>query len=132
MSDSWIQAVRSSGRFKRFNWNRSEEAIVTTLDKLIDEFGIPAFCKIDVEGFEEQVIRGLTQCLPALSFESSPELVESTSRIIDYLEEIGHYRFNYSPGESMKMALPEWVAGNAMKRTIGLSSRTSDIYARIF
>jgi len=34
-----------------------------------DEYGLPHFCKIDVEGFEEQALAGLSRPLPVLSFE---------------------------------------------------------------
>ena len=44
-----------------------------TLDALIAENGLPAFVKIDVEGFELAVLRRpQTQPLPALSFEFTP------------------------------------------------------------
>mgnify|MGYP002779833542 CR=1 FL=1 len=42
---------------------------VTTLDRLIAEYGRPSFIKIDVEGFEEQVLAGLSSPVPYLSFE---------------------------------------------------------------
>ena len=42
---------------------------VTTLDRLIAQHGVPSFIKIDVEGFEDQVLAGLTHPVPALSFE---------------------------------------------------------------
>ena len=32
--------------------NQAVEVGVTTLDRLIEEYGVPSFCKIDVEGFE--------------------------------------------------------------------------------
>ena len=50
-------------------WDTTIEVPCTTLDALIAEHGAPAFAKIDVEGFEDTVLAGLSRPLPALSFE---------------------------------------------------------------
>lgn len=42
----------------------SETAVIRSLDSLIATFGQPHFVKVDVEGFEEEIIRGLTADLP--------------------------------------------------------------------
>jgi FkbM family methyltransferase len=51
---------------------------MTTLDELIGKHGVPVFIKIDVEGFEEAVLQGLSQPVRALSFEFTPS--SATSR----------------------------------------------------
>ena len=38
------------------------------------EFGKPAFCKIDVEGYEYKVIKGLSEPLNTVSFEFTPSV----------------------------------------------------------
>ena len=50
------ESVTADRSFARVRWDRSVEVEVTTLDELIAEHGVPAFCKIDVEGFEADVL----------------------------------------------------------------------------
>ena len=44
-----------------------------------------------------------------LSFEFTPELIDSTVNCIKYLNSIGMGKYNYSTGESMEYILPNWV-----------------------
>jgi FkbM family methyltransferase len=76
LSPVWIAAVQKSGRFPANEWDRKHTVEVTTLDKLITEFGMPAFIKIDVEGYEYEVLRGLSKPIRALSFEFTPECLQ--------------------------------------------------------
>ncbi|HCT75675.1 MAG TPA: FkbM family methyltransferase, partial [Micromonosporaceae bacterium] len=50
MSADWIESVTADRRFASVRWDRSVEVDVVTLDELIATQGVPAFCKIDVEG----------------------------------------------------------------------------------
>lgn len=50
LSDEWIDEVRRSGRFSEFEWPEVMEVDVLTLDSLVERYGVPDFCKIDVEG----------------------------------------------------------------------------------
>lgn len=114
LSSEWIQAVRLSGRFFEYSWNKKEIVPLTTLDRLIEQHGIPAFIKVDVEGFEFQVIKGLTQPVKLLSFEFIPEFIEATFECIDHLQRLGDIRLNYSVGESLQLALEQWVPPQEM------------------
>lgn len=86
-----------------------EPVIVTTLDTLIEQYGVPEFIKIDVEGHELQVLRGLSYPIKALSFEYSPFHLEPAFDCIKQLESLARYEYNYSVGECFKLALPEYV-----------------------
>src|SRR3982751_1766136 len=55
MSPDWIDSVTTDRSFARVRWDRHVEVAVVTLDDLIARYGEPAFCKIDVEGFEVEV-----------------------------------------------------------------------------
>src|SRR5688572_16378765 len=73
LSDDWKDILEKDNREK---WN--EKIIFTnktpvstiTLDLLIEKYGLPGFIKIDVEGFEEKVLKGLSRKIPFLSFEA--------------------------------------------------------------
>jgi FkbM family methyltransferase len=134
MSSEWIDAVRTSGRFAQFHWENTIHVPVTTLDALIAEHGNPAFVKIDVEGFELQVLKGLTRPVHALSFEFTPECVDTALACMDWLGTLGTPRFNYSEGESMKLTFEEWVEAKFMATFLlelrNEKTRFGDIYAR--
>jgi FkbM family methyltransferase len=72
MSPDWVGSVTSDRSFARVRWDRSVDVEVTTLDELVARYGEPTFCKIDVEGFELEVLEGLSRPLRALSFEYLP------------------------------------------------------------
>lgn len=109
MSQEWIEKVQSTKKFGDVQWTRKQTVPVTTLDKLIDQFGIPAFIKIDVEGYEYQVIQGLSRPVRSLSLEFTPEFLDSTLRCIQHLAKLGEIRVNYALGESMNLASAEWL-----------------------
>lgn len=99
-----------TGRFKRSVWNAPIEVHSTTLDALIEEYGIPDYCKIDVEGYELNVLQGLTQPVPILSFEFASEFLDKkTEPCLQYLHHLGYRHFNVAFGESETFALREPV-----------------------
>jgi FkbM family methyltransferase len=75
-------------------WNEAELIPITTLDTLLSEFGVLRFCKIDVEGYEPEVLRGLTRPVPGLSFEFHGELFSDLEFCVDYLDRLGMSSFN--------------------------------------
>ena len=69
----------------------------TTLDDLVKEFGLPIFLKIDVEGHEESVLRGLHYPVALISLESNRKFREGTIKCIDHLCELStDYRFSFT------------------------------------
>ena len=125
-SDRW-----KTGRFRDCEWNSTIQVPVTTLELLIQEYGIPRLCKIDVEGYEYQVIRGLVSPIPYLSFEFTKEFTDDAKACVDYLESLGEVTFNYARAESPELALTRWAdAGTVFDRLRRDSSSWGDIYAR--
>jgi len=118
MSTEWINSVRSSGRFSEYTWATAESVRCTTLDLLVAEHGLPKFVKVDVEGFELQVLRGLSQPVPMLSFEWTPEFFEATRACLSHLATLGEAEGNFSLGESMELANKEWVSFPALEAAL--------------
>lgn len=134
-SEHFIQRTSESGRFAKSKWDRTERCRITTLDALIAKHGIPRFIKIDVEGFESEVLAGLSSPVPTLSFEWTPELPENARQCIDRLSALGDYEFNISWGESMKFSRSQWKTSASILLLIeefsGEPSLFGDIYARL-
>jgi len=95
-SEKFIQRTSESGRFAKNKWSKIQKCQVTTLDELIVAHGVPDFIKIDVEGFESEVLAGLSTPVPAVSIEWVPELPENASECIRLLVSLGNYEFNIS------------------------------------
>lgn len=132
MSEEWIDSVSASGRFADQSWEEGVEVEVTTLEALIAEHGRPRFCKIDVEGYESEVLLGLATPIEALSFEYAHEARGNAFKCIERLEELGAYLFCFSAGESMSLA-SGWHSGAEQRsRLEALEDPLSwgDVYAR--
>ena len=142
MSEDWISSLKSSDMFfvssSAFKWQESIEVQVTTLDQLIEVYGVPDFCKIDVEGYEYKVLKGLSKPINVISFEFTPtrEFIKLAQDTICHLDSIGRVEFNYTLGESVKFDLKNWVKPGKMSEILSsLPDKTSvcgDIYARFY
>lgn len=111
MSATWRERGRFSGDYQ---WTRAETVPVTTLDALIAEHGVPAFCKVDVEGFERSVLAGLTRSLPHVSFEFTREFLDDADACATLIESLDRYVFNAALGESMRFLLPAHASREAL------------------
>ena len=92
------------------------------------------FIKIDVEGFELPVILGLSQPVPCLSFEWTPEFSQAAWDCLDHLAGIGDIETNYSLGESMLWAAEQWMKPVQLKTALAAYENDikhfGDIYVR--
>ena len=101
------------------NNNRWQEAIqfsdtvipvkTTTLDALIAKYGIPDFIKIDVEGNELNVLKGLSHSVKYISYEVLlPEFIDDAIKAMDLISANNNAVFlNYAVEE--KLILPEFL-----------------------
>ncbi len=120
--------------FARVRWDAEETVEVTTLDALIAIHGLPRFVKIDVEGFEAEVLAGLTHPVPWVAFEYLPAAPETATACIARLGELGSYDFNFVKGEALTFALQDWRDATGIGRALAQMAphgRPGDIYARL-
>ncbi|TDH26432.1 FkbM family methyltransferase [Segetibacter sp. 3557_3] len=131
-SKTYIESTRDRFRFSK--WNGTIKVPISTLDNQIAKYGVPKFCKIDVEGYEPQVLRGLHTPIPYLSFEYCvPEMNDHVSTCVGLLNDISSTGvYNYSIGESMSWAFKEWMNYETFKAHIAsqefISTSFGDIY----
>jgi FkbM family methyltransferase len=132
LSTDWMDAVKESGRFGEASWNKTIKVPITTLDHLIQKYGTPAFIKIDVEGFEDQVISGLHQSTGPISLEFTPEYIQGTLRCINHLAQFGTLEYQVSMDESMEYSLPNWVNQTEIVTYLEQipKNKFGDLYAR--
>jgi FkbM family methyltransferase len=133
LSAQWRETVEGSEGFERVRWQDRLAVEVTTLDELIAEFGAPAFCKIDVEGGELEVMKGLSRPLPVLSFEYIPATVDIAQACVRRLAELGRYEYGLSTGEPPRLRGAAWVGSGAMLERLSAlrdSRHSGDVIAR--
>lgn len=134
LSRDWIAAVGRDHAFAGVRWESHQPVTVTTLDELIARHGVPAFCKIDVEGYELEVLQGLSQPIPALSFEYISICLDRARACVARLAVLGYDQFNWSVGESHRLRSADWLGAEQMLariETLGATGRSGDIYARL-
>ncbi len=120
--------------FSGVRWDDSVTVPVTTLDALIEEYGLPRFCKIDVEGYEAEVLAGLSHRIPALSVEFVAGALDVAEACVRRLEALSGYEFNAVEGEERRFVSKRWLTADQMVawlRRDGGSVSSGDVYARL-
>jgi FkbM family methyltransferase len=131
VSSEWIEAIKREHRDYDGLWSRRVPVPMLTLDTLIAYYGSPYFIKIDVEGFEESVLDGLSAQPPLLSFEFNTAYLESAIRCLDKKCFDRESVFNLAIGDPSGFELEKWIDKQELKQILsrlGYGDKHGDIF----
>lgn len=89
-SIDWIEKSRFS---KDYFWSQPVKKSTINLDELVKQYGTPDLIKIDVEGYEYEVICGLSKKQKKICFEWAEEEYDKINKTCDYLKTLGYKDF---------------------------------------
>jgi len=131
-SSDFIAAAEGAPGWEDQHWTKTKTVAMKTLDELIAKHGIPRFVKIDVEGFEDEVLAGLHHPLPMLSFEFTTIQRNVALKAVERLARSSLYSFNAALGESQQLVHADPLDAKNIARWIEqlpMEANSGDIYA---
>jgi FkbM family methyltransferase len=121
LSPQWAEATTAK-------WLGTVSVPVRTLDSLASQYGLPKYVKVDAEGFDCEVFRGMSFDPPVVSFEFLPDDLTVARECIGMLEQ---RLFNFVVEERSNFGLSSWV--NAREILSALSALPRNVlYGDVF
>jgi len=126
LSQKWASALKENKARHTYDhygldFARQKTVQTTTLEELMSTHGVPKFVKIDVEGYELNVIRSLRRPVPYVSFEVNlPEFRPEGIQCVELLGQLApEGEFNYSVDCEQGLALDRWLNASDFAKVLG-------------
>lgn len=105
---------QTKSRYSYRKWDKVIKVDVITLDQLVQTYGTPDFCKIDVEGYEWEILSVLKTRIPVISFEFITEMHQKAIDIIKHLDSLGKATYNVCIGMNYTYEFDSWISGKKL------------------
>lgn len=116
------------------HWGEEITVNALTLTQLAERYGTPDFVKIDVEGLDDRVLRGMSFKPRTLTFEFNRLLPDVALRGMEAPVLADAYEFNFVNGRSLECVAPSWLGRVAfvqqLDKLVG-EEPNGDIIARV-
>jgi FkbM family methyltransferase len=132
--EAWYEGAKRSPIHQGAQWLESVEVDVVTLDRLAEQHGTPTFVKIDAEGYDDHVLKGMSFRPRALSFEYNRLLPQTAERCFETPALSSGYEFNFSCGPDLKYVSENWMSGQELSKRLSdyaAEEEYGDVFARL-
>jgi FkbM family methyltransferase len=92
---------------QKADWQGTVRVPVRTLDSIAKEYGIPKYVKVDAEGYDAEVLRGMSFRSEIVSFEFLPDDMDVARECIQLFPECV---FNFVIEQRSRFELNQWVS----------------------
>ena len=108
----------NESRFSDRVWDKIVEVPIVRLPDLIKKYGMPHFCKIDTEGYELPILRGMDTKIPVIAFEFHGELLGDAQKCLEQLMRLGYRKFNYTVLINYRYGSKRWLSASGLMDTL--------------
>jgi FkbM family methyltransferase len=125
ISRKWVKLLEDDNKIKwdeQIKFTRASLVETTTLDEMINKYGVPDFIKIDAEGSEEAILKGLSKRVAFLSFESLlPDYAAELKNCLDRIDSLDHSA-TYNIAKDEKFIMPQFINRDQLEKWVNANN----------